>query len=141
MTARGRRDRTRGQALVEFALVVPLFLLVVFGIIDGGRLIFINNSLSEATRDGARWGSVQNRSTDSTKRLAIAGETQSRMTGVPTPTVTVTCERGGATVSLCTTNDLLVVRSQAQVTLVTPIISQLMGAPTLSAKAKVVVNQ
>ena len=38
--------------------MLPIFLLVLFGIIDGGRMIFVNNQLSEAARDGARWGSV-----------------------------------------------------------------------------------
>jgi Flp pilus assembly protein TadG len=58
MTARiaSRRSsrRPRGQSLVEFALVLPIFLLVMMGIIDFGRAIFSYNSLSNATRDGAR---------------------------------------------------------------------------------------
>ena len=49
---------TRAQSLVEFALVVPLLLILVFGIIDFGmglsRWIVITN----ATREGARLGAV-----------------------------------------------------------------------------------
>jgi hypothetical protein len=84
---------------------------------------------------------VQGRSGDSADRTAAAAEVKTRLTGVPAPSVTVTCERNGATVSLCATNDLVVVNVRAQVSLVTPIVSQLMGAPTLSATSKMVVNQ
>ena len=43
-----------GQALVEFALVLPVFLMLLFGLIDGGRYVFMNNVLSQAAREGAR---------------------------------------------------------------------------------------
>src|SRR3954451_20440555 len=50
-----RRPRSgRGQALVEFALVLPILLLMIFGIVDAGRLIFTYNTISNAARDGAR---------------------------------------------------------------------------------------
>lgn len=52
------RERSRGQGLVEFALVLPIFLLLVMGIIDGGRAIFAFNQMSQATRDVARVASV-----------------------------------------------------------------------------------
>jgi hypothetical protein len=44
--------------MVEFALVAPLFFLLLFGIIEGGRLIFYLNILNNATRDGARYAIV-----------------------------------------------------------------------------------
>lgn len=44
----------RGQALVEFALVLPLLLLLIFGVVDAGRLIFAYNTVSNAARNGAR---------------------------------------------------------------------------------------
>ena len=37
-----RRQRTRGQGLVEFALVLPIFLLLLFSIVDAGRYVFLN---------------------------------------------------------------------------------------------------
>jgi Flp pilus assembly protein TadG len=139
----GHKGTRRGQALVEFALALPLFILLVVGIVDGGRLVFINNSLSEAARDGARWGSVQGRSADAAGRTLIQNETLARMTGVPAPSVVVTCERGGATTVSCRTNDILVVRVQSQVPLVTPLLGSLLGppgGPTLSSTAKVTVH-
>lgn len=43
-----------GQSLVEFALVLPVLLLLFMGILDFGRAVFAYNSLSNAAREGAR---------------------------------------------------------------------------------------
>jgi Flp pilus assembly protein TadG len=48
---RGARDR--GAAAVEFALVFPLLLLIVFGIIDFGRALNAQITLTQAAREGA----------------------------------------------------------------------------------------
>jgi hypothetical protein len=53
-----RRGRQRSQALVEFALVSPLFLLVIFSAIDIGRLLYAYTAISSAARDGARTASL-----------------------------------------------------------------------------------
>ncbi len=53
----GRRRR-RGQATVEFALVVPIFFMIVFGIIDLGRAVYMFNGVSQAAREIARATSV-----------------------------------------------------------------------------------
>jgi Flp pilus assembly protein TadG len=50
--------RARGQALVEFALIVPLFFTLLFGIIEVGRFIFYYEILNNATREGARYAIV-----------------------------------------------------------------------------------
>jgi hypothetical protein len=49
----------RGQNLVEFALVLPIFLLLLFGMIDVGRLVYQNSTLSQAAREAARVASVE----------------------------------------------------------------------------------
>lgn len=48
------RDRTRGQALVEFSLIIPIFLLLFVGLFDLGRAVFAYNTLTNAAREGAR---------------------------------------------------------------------------------------
>jgi Flp pilus assembly protein TadG len=58
MTQTARRTG-RGQTLVEFALVFPIFILLLFGLIDVGRLIFATTAVSNAAREGARAGSVE----------------------------------------------------------------------------------
>jgi hypothetical protein len=127
--------------MAEFALVLPIFLLLLFGIIDGGRVVYSNNSLSQAAREGARWGSVQGRAATAVGRDAIGDEALSRINGVPSPEATVTCERNGAVVNACASGDILVVRIEADLQFVTPLLGNLMGAPTLVAESKVMVNQ
>ena len=55
---RGGRRRSRGQALVEFALLAPVFFLVLFAIIEAGRFMFYYEILNNATREGARYAIV-----------------------------------------------------------------------------------
>ncbi|HEY8453507.1 MAG: pilus assembly protein [Micromonosporaceae bacterium] len=49
-----RHRGDRGAAAVEAALVIPLLLLIVFGIIDFGRMLHAQITLTEAAREGAR---------------------------------------------------------------------------------------
>src|SRR5919199_2379287 len=49
----------KGQTLVEFALVLVVFMLVTVGMLDGMRVIFYYSQIQEAARLGARWGAVQ----------------------------------------------------------------------------------
>jgi Flp pilus assembly protein TadG len=50
--------RSRGQALVEAAIVAPLFFAILFGMIDLGRVIWANDVVSNAAREAARFASV-----------------------------------------------------------------------------------
>jgi hypothetical protein len=58
----GRRrpptERSRGQALVEFALVAPMLFVLILGIVEAGRFIFFQEMLGNATREGARYAIV-----------------------------------------------------------------------------------
>lgn len=49
-----RRNRSRGQALVEFSIAVIPFLLLLMGVVDLGRAIYALNATSEAAREIAR---------------------------------------------------------------------------------------
>lgn len=48
----------RGQGLVEFALVLPLFLLLVTGLFDVARAVWQENTLAYAAREGTRYAIV-----------------------------------------------------------------------------------
>jgi TadE-like protein len=50
--------RSRGQALVEFAFVAPIFFLLLFAIIDFGRYVYYVQILNNAAREGARYAIV-----------------------------------------------------------------------------------
>jgi Flp pilus assembly protein TadG len=49
-----------GAAVVEFAFVLPLMLVLVFGIIEFGFLLFVNSNMLNAARDATRVLSIQN---------------------------------------------------------------------------------
>lgn len=48
----------RGQTIVEFALAVPVLLLVIIGIFDAGRMVWYSNTLAYAAREGTRYAIV-----------------------------------------------------------------------------------
>jgi hypothetical protein len=64
--------RERGQAVVEFALVVPIFFLAVFGLFDVGRLVYTNSALSQAAREGARAAATEVAWVGSTAQACVA---------------------------------------------------------------------
>lgn len=48
----------QGAAVVEFAVVLPILLTFLFGIIEVGRIMMVNHTLNNAARDGARIASL-----------------------------------------------------------------------------------
>jgi hypothetical protein len=54
--SRRSHPRSRGQALAEFALAVPLFFLVFLGVAEGGYYVVATTIVSHATHEGARYG-------------------------------------------------------------------------------------
>jgi len=73
--------RDRGAAAVEFALLLPMLLLLVFGIIDFGRALNAQITLTQAAREGARL--------DALGRSNVASGTQAAATGLSPVSVTV----------------------------------------------------
>jgi Flp pilus assembly protein TadG len=64
--------RARGQALTEFALVVPLLLLMVIGMMEFGRAWSQSQVITDAARQGARMAALLNNSSagqDSVRRV------------------------------------------------------------------------
>lgn len=89
------RSPRRGVAAVEFAVVLPLMLILVLGVWEIGRLVEVQQLLTNAAREGARkaaMGSV----TNSDAKDAVTRYLQN--TGIPTTnaTITVTNETNGS---------------------------------------------
>jgi len=51
-------DGSAGQAIVEFALVATVFFILLFGIIEFSRLMFMYHHVGNAAREGSRYASV-----------------------------------------------------------------------------------
>lgn len=70
-----RRRAQRGQTLVEFALVAPLFFLLVIGIINVGYAIYAYNTVANAARVATRTAIVNQSAADveaEARRLTVA---------------------------------------------------------------------
>jgi Flp pilus assembly protein TadG len=48
----------KAQAMVEFALALPIFLMVVYGLLETGRLVYLYSAVTTASREAARYGSA-----------------------------------------------------------------------------------
>ncbi len=83
----GRDARDRGAAAVEFALLLPMLLLLVCGIVDFGRALNAQITLTQAAREGARLAALS--------EANVVSRTQTAATGLSPVTVTVTaCPSG-----------------------------------------------
>lgn len=97
---RGRR--TRGQAMVEFALVLPIFILVLSGIMDFGVLLYSRMTVINAAREGAR-AAVTAPDTTSIPTLAQgAAESTAANSGGLAVTVATVCVRTAGSCSFST---------------------------------------
>ena len=149
---------------MEFALVLPVFLLIVFGIIDVGRYVYINNAFNQAAREAARYGSVEQWSYSCPASVPVASQNRftctaqvalDRITAAPTsigPT-TVTCLKVGndpsttQTAANCRAGYLLTVTvatksapANQRFQFFTPVIGQILGSPVITGQASVVVQ-
>src|SRR5689334_12605276 len=145
--AHERRRGRLGQALVEFSLALIPFLLILMGIADLGRAIYINNGVNEAAREIARTTAVHlckpNSCTlgNSTETTAAINTQKNLVPGLggPSSTITFTCtDVSDATLSTtsCSGRDFVKVTVSVSYSALTPLLS--MVAPSsLSASAHV----
>jgi Flp pilus assembly protein TadG len=70
-----RRAKPRGQAMVEFALVFPIFILLLVGLFDFGRVIWVNDTLASAAREAGRFAIVHGGSSSSLCPMGPAAPT------------------------------------------------------------------
>jgi Flp pilus assembly protein TadG len=87
----GRHQRLRvnagsdGQALLEFALAIPVFLLLLIGLFDLGRAVFAYNTLTNAAREGARLAIVN----QDVATIVERAKSQTAIVELDDPSVTV----------------------------------------------------
>ncbi|HLO15270.1 MAG TPA: TadE family protein, partial [Anaerolineales bacterium] len=53
-----KRPGYRAQAMVEFALVMPVLALILFGVFEVGRMIYVYSAITNASREAVRFGSA-----------------------------------------------------------------------------------
>jgi Flp pilus assembly protein TadG len=144
-----RPHRSRGQALVEFALVLPIALLVLFGVFDVGRLVFVYTGLTNGAREGARMaivnqdvGSVEKRVQDSS-----FGSTISNVGDLADPVVAYYKEdpnlddpTANPKCTTIVTGCVAVVTARVDWSALTPIIGSIIGPITLTGRSELPVE-
>jgi hypothetical protein len=60
--------KNKAQAMVEFAIVLPMLLLLLYGILEAGRLLFIYSTVVTASRQAVRYGSATGQGLDYTSQ-------------------------------------------------------------------------
>jgi Flp pilus assembly protein TadG len=82
-----RSPRRRGAALVEFAICVPILIVILFAIIEFSRAMQLQQSVRQAAFEGARVGVTLDATTTTVQTAATNNAT---MVGITNPTVTIT---------------------------------------------------
>lgn len=138
---RGRRTR-RGQSLVEFALVLPILLILLLGILDFGRAIAAFNSVSNGARSGARVAII-NQDLD-----AITDAVESEAFGLRDVDVTFDANVEGipdcpqSNVDCCPSIGCVIeVAVSTEYVPATPIFSQLVGSITVSSESQMPIER
>lgn len=122
------RKRQRGQALVEFALIVPLFAVILFVLLDFGRVIYTQNTVAQAAREASRVGSIE-ASDQPGKYASIRNAAISSAAGLGLTSANIV----GQGCSDCfypdgaSSGGMVVVTVNSRVDLLTPILSQVLG--------------
>jgi Flp pilus assembly protein TadG len=88
----GSNRKRAGATAVEFAVVAPVMFIVIFGIIELGRVLMIMHMLSDVARDATRYAVVtegSNQSTSTIKSYVTTRLTAYGITSSVTPTISV----------------------------------------------------
>jgi len=139
-------NRSKGQGLVEFALAFPLFVLLLFGLIDIGRAVFLANSLDNAAREGARLAAVNQDKPTIMNRAVGQAQLVTPSIGVnfylpptsPAVSPSVGCgifDGAGHVVAPPAVGCVAVVDAVGQYRAITPVIANLVGSITFRAKS------
>lgn len=98
---RRARRRAAGQSVVEFALVVPIFMLVLLMAVDFGRLFYSYVQISNAAREAAAFGATAPTDTAGMQSRAIQEKSSQSQGEPPLDPITTTCANPAGTSIPC----------------------------------------
>jgi Flp pilus assembly protein TadG len=137
------RPRSRGQALVELALILPVFLVLFASALDLGRLFYSQITIDNAAKEGALEASRNPTSFDNTRPCnattnrvicLVINEAKGSFYSITPADVSLTCSP-----SPCPTDptlgDTVTVKVTGKFTLVTPLLASFVGGQTINISA------
>lgn len=151
---RRNREGSRGQTLVEFALILPVFLLLTLGVVDGARIFTAYIAITNGAREGAlyaasgtnynKWCSTSTTvacptgwtaANQSTNPDNIAYRVQQETQGLTQSAITLdppTCaDASGTTITCGASATRVTVKVRYQMTLFVPVVGMILGSPVL----------
>jgi Flp pilus assembly protein TadG len=133
------RERDAGP-IVEFAVVVPVLLLMLFGIVDFARAFFQRNNLVAAVREGARYGAVLEFPCSAASESAIKARVTSYFSSVgdAVPAVNTIVVTPGSAACTAAPPTITVQIQNYPFTPVTPLFRLLGGNRSIQLQAKAV---
>jgi len=159
-----KRERSRGQTLVEFALILPVFLLLTLGVVDGARIFTAYISITNAARAGALyvasgtnyanwcsstttvvcptgWTSANQKTSPDNIAYRVQQETQGLSQANVVLTAPTCADAAGTTIVCGSSAARVTVRVNYSMTLFVPVVSALMGSPIqMSATTSAVIQ-
>ena len=159
---RQAKQRSRGQALVEFAFVFPLITLLAFGFLDIGRAVFQWNTLTSAARQAARvavvnqidpaaapWNCLANKPVESVSSpnwtFRGCAVTAGQSIGVKSSDVSVSyAAPPGVTLECATVKNvgcIVTITITSQYVPITPVAGSLIGPMTMSATSQMPIER
>jgi hypothetical protein len=138
------RNRTLGQSLVEFALILPVFLLFFAAALDLGRVFYANITLNNAAREGAFQAAItpelyiENAACDqATNRVVcrIQNETTGSMIAIAPADIDMTCSVAGCAGA---PGSLVTIEVRGKFRLITPLLSAIFGGQELDLSSSAV---
>jgi hypothetical protein len=116
----------RAQSLVEFALVIPFFILLITVFFDLGRLVYYSSTLNNAVQEGARYAIVR---TTSANDPDVISRVKTYAIGMNTDDISIT-------VDISSLPDFVIVTANYSFTPVTPGLKMVLGAAAIPVKAQ-----
>lgn len=140
------RPRNRGQALVEFALILPIFLLLALAAVDLGRVFYSQITVTNAARAGAMTAAADPTSWIDGAPCSAANkvmcsaikEAVGSFVTVGTADVTRTCTGGCATGAIPANTVTITVTGQF--TLATPLLAMFTGGTTINLRSDAIAD-
>jgi Flp pilus assembly protein TadG len=141
------RTKTRGQSLVEFALVFPIAILLLIAVFDIGRAVFAYNGLTNAAREGARLAAVnqdpaliKQRVQEMTFGTGVTNLASPNFVRFHEETPDLTTPTSNPVCTTMVVGCVAIVLAQSDWRAITPVIGQIMGPITFTARSEVPVE-
>jgi Flp pilus assembly protein TadG len=141
LIAKRVRRRGRGQSLVEFAIMLPVMVVVILGLFDMGRAVFVYNTIDQAARQANRMAIVD----QDASRVRATAIAAAATVGLTNSNVDVCFKRPDSAQLNCSSSTdncpeatrvigcLAIVRTHLNFAPLTPIVSVLVSSISLSS--------